>query len=251
MKKNTITFLFIIIPAIVFAQGELTENKGGGLVFNEYTWGIGIRTNGIVLDFSYLKMNTTTWRNLYQVSFHTYKSSKEIRLANPNDYNGRRFSYGKSNDFFSLAFNYGKSRRYYNKKDKGGIEIRGMISAGLEMGFLKPIYYYNNPNSDEKVKFNSGTHQSIETLYGKAFFTYGLSETVIVPGINMKISTTFEYSQKQYKIRQLETGIKTSLFARNVQIMENDTWNFLFASFYVTVSFGKKINPRVKNLDLE
>lgn len=235
-----VTFLSITS----FAQGEI-DSTPKALIRHEYTIGGILYSSGWGAEFSYGKMKTIKLKTLYSVDFAIVHDPKEIKISNPYSSQNSRYVYGKTHSLVNFRFTYGNLHRFYQKLDKGGIEVRGYYKIGLVLGFAKPIYY--KIGSEQKIeKFNSAAHVSSNDIYGKASFFKGISETKVLPGVNAKSALSFEFGKKDLIINAIEGGFSVDVFPKKIEIMANEYNDFYFISLFIVGRFGKVVNPRIK-----
>ncbi len=238
-----VIFIFVLLHSVlIFGQGEIdTEKKA--LIRHEKTFFLSINSNGWGCGFSYGKMINAFKKKIYSAELVVIKDAKEIKINNPYQPNFKRFIYGKNNIFYDFRFGYGRLIKLFDKKDKGGIEVRYFYSGGLNIGILKPVYYITSINPLKEEKFNSSLHTA-GSIYGGASYFKGFDELKFVPGIFIKIGSSFEFGKKDIVINALEGGVNLDLFPKKIDIMANDKNKFYFLAIFVSYRFGKIINPR-------
>ncbi len=241
---------FCILQAFLsFGQGDI-DSLPKALIRNEHSFAAHLYTNGWGAEYCYGKMNNIHKKTLYSFDFSVVHDPKEVKVSNPYSSENSRYVYGKTNVFFDTRFTYGKLFSLYQKKDKGGIEIRCYYKIGPVLGFLKPIYY--KVGADMKVeKFNSAAHVSIADIYGKASFFKGFNEMKVIPGIHAKGAVSFEFGKKDLMISAIEGGVSVDVFVKEIEIMANNYNDFYFAALFISGRFGKIKNPRLRYLNKE
>jgi hypothetical protein len=200
-----------------------------------------LTSNGWGGGFSYAKMKTIFHKNLWNFELVTIHDPKEYK-QNPSSYDGRRFVYGKKNAFWNFRSQWGFQNQLYAKRDKGGIEIRYYLIPGIDLGFLKPVYYNF---SDGKVRKFTVQHSA--TIIGRAPFYKGFNELHIIPGATITLGSSFEFSKRDRIINALEGGLTFDLFPKEVVLMANDYNKMWFLSFFISYKFGKVVNPRISD----
>lgn len=243
-------FLFVGICVLngfgVFAQGQI-DSLPKAFTRHEHTVGGNLYTNGWGIGYTYGHMNKAKLKALYSIDFSVIHDPKEIKTTNPASSENNRFVYGKTNFLLNLNFTYGKLHRLFEKKDVGGIEIRYFYKVGPAMGFQKPIYYRFISDGEESVeKFTNATHHLIGNIEGKASFFKGFDEINIVPGIHANGGVSFEFGKQDLLINALEGGVSLDIFTKRIELMANEYSQFIFPSLYLTLRFGKIVDPRIK-----
>lgn len=250
MKKLaiiTVFFSVLFLPAR--GQGEIDEQQK--LFFrNESSWGLTLTTAGYGAGYRYGKRMNFFNSRLYELSVNIIKHPKEIKGSNPNFPNAKRYVFGKENFFFNIQASYGFQRIKFKKKDKGGIEVRFLYTAGISLGFSKPVYYeitYPSPTPGyyytQPEKFNPNIHSPLD-IYSRSSFFKGFSEIGIVPGLTGKLGINFEFSSQDATISSVEIGTTADVYTKKIPIMASNDNRFFFPTLYVSVRFGKVVDKR-------
>ena len=243
MRYASLIFLFLtIFSSFAIAQGDI-NNEQKVLIRNERSYHFTLNSNGWGGGFTYGKMINIYRKKLYSIELVFIRDAKELKINNPYQPDFRRFVYGKNNEFYNFRFGYGHLFKLYDKKDKGGIEVRCYYHVGPVLGVLKPVYYVTGTNPLVTEKFNSSLHTATSILGGASYFK-GFSELKVVPGAFVKLGASFEFSKKDLLINALEGGVILDAFAKKINLMANDNNQFLFLAIFVSYRFGKIINPR-------
>ncbi|NJM14702.1 MAG: hypothetical protein HC896_04375 [Bacteroidales bacterium] len=132
----------------------------------------------------------------------------------------------------------------YRKIDKGGIEINQDLSAGINMGITKPIYYQlvDSINYEYRIVFTSEKKYPADDhieVYDKASFFKGFNEIGVYPGLHAKYAISFDFSSQDKFVKAIETGAVLDVFIRPIPIMAK-VQNFpVFLSMFVSYRFGR------------
>lgn len=232
----------------VNAQGDISDEKKA-LIRNEHTFDFLLNSNGWGFGYSYGKMKNIHRKTMYTIEWVSIKDQKEKKFTSHPDY--RRFVFGKQNDFLNFRFGYGNLITLYDKKDKGGIEIRWFYQLGPVLGFLKPVYYYTVnttlPGTDpiRIENFESLVRKGSNILGGASYFK-GFDELSVLPGLYAKIGGSFEFSKTDLIVNALECGITFDCYPKKVEIMANNQNKFYFLSIFISYRFGRIYNPHAK-----
>lgn len=205
---------------------------------DEITGGLQIKTNGWGLDFRRGYYKNPKLKNYWEVGLYNTKHPKEQKRATYYSIT-ERYVYGKLNKVYNINAGYGKQFLIFEKKEIGTVDIRIISSAGINLAFLKPIYYEIILNSDletviEKYK---PSHQP-GLIAGKAPFYKGLNEIKINPGVYFKLGTSFEHSRNVKSIRSFELGIKSTLYLKKLQIMAEIDNPQIIVSLFISYRIG-------------
>jgi len=251
MPKQSIMLriIFVFIPVIFFQTLLICQNSSAQTVLlrkeqsyygkiHSEGWGFGFRTG---------KHLTIENKFMYDFSFYTMKSPKEVRLISNLFYtNAKSYYYGKMNYFFILQSSIGRKKIRNEKPYWGGIEVRSFYFIGPAIGFAKPVYLYvfdySKPFVNPSIEKYDPEKHFYENIYGRGPFFKGFNEIKLHPGINFKAGLNFEFSTADENIRSLETGVMVNAFLRPVEIMSFNKKDYFFISLYLSYHFGKRFN---------
>ncbi len=257
MKPLTFIWILagILLTPKLFGQGEIAAEDR--IFFrNERTFSGNLYSNGWSANFRYAFRQDAASSFILDADFATLKHPKEVQsqsiyLAGW----GRRFVFGKLNEVGLVRAGAGYQKELFRKFDQGGISLRYFGSAGLTLGMLKPIYYYqvlgfnpltNQPVVNEGSLFDPDYMQSTWDIYDKRSFFIGLGETTFNPGVFARIGLCFEYSNEDQQVRALEGGVQMEGFLRKMPILASTENNRFFISLYAGYRFGRVVDARFK-----
>jgi hypothetical protein len=237
MKKIVIIFL-IFQNLLLFGQEDLSKQKN--LMYqDEISFGIKLSTNGWGMDFRRGYFVNVHKKKLYEIGFNTIHHPKEYRESSIY-YLTKTFVYGKMNLCYDIKAGIGRQYMLFDKKEPGSVAIRIILTTGLDIAFLKPIYYkiiINQQNGASDYEKYNPAHQPAYVIQ-KAPFTMGLSETKIDPGIYLKLGTSFEHSKKVNIINSLELGVEAYYFLYKPQIMAEVNNPQFIVSLFMSYRLG-------------
>lgn len=248
--------VLLFLPVTVLSQGEIDDSRINSNR-NENSFGILFNSNGLGISYRHGKRLDGFRKRLFEIDYVGIRHPKEIKSYNDLNSSQKKFVYGKINQFGTLRIGFGKQKEIFSKTDKGGIAIRYFYSVGVNIGFLKPIYYevaYPDP-FDYRLynliieKYDFYEQHTEGFVYGKASFFEGLGETKIKPGAFLKIGAAFDFSADPEKIRSIEAGFSLDLFLDIIPIMATRENNQFFPSFFINYRFGKTYSKRLKNIE--
>ena len=204
----------------------------GGLFLHSAGWGLSYRKGKHVTGYK---------KRFYEIEFATMKSSKEIKVTNPNYENSKPFVFGKLNFFMLLRGGYGMQRTLFSRGRHNGVEIRYIYAGGPVAGFTKPVYLeIFQPDQLPKAEaYDPNIHQ-IQDIFGRAAFTYGLDKMRLYPGAYGKFALSFEYGSTSTDIKTIETGVFVDAFLRDIPIMAYVDNKSYFINLYVALTWGGK-----------
>lgn len=246
--KRVLFIVFISISSFSFGQQnpfEYEEEKPP-LMKNEFSFGLNIHTSGWGLDFRRGKHITGYKKRVFEAELVSMKHAKEIRSVNPYFDNAKSFFYGKMNTLTVLRTGVGKQKVIYSKAEKGGVEVRLNYTAGLSLGFAKPVYlnilYPTQYDREYEVvveKYDPEKHY-IDNIYGRAPFTEGFSEIKVYPGGYAKLGFSFESGNYADDVKVIEVGAALDAFGKKIPIMAYAENNQFYFNFYINLLYGRK-----------
>ncbi|MCQ2975885.1 MAG: hypothetical protein MJ211_13880 [Bacteroidales bacterium] len=244
MKKLGLLLLVFYLCENVFAQGEIdTEKKI--LIRDEWSLGIAAKTNGFECDYRSGKFVSIYKKKLWDAGFSTIKHSQEFRRSNPYISGYGQYCYGKKNFCAEIFYSRGIQKNLFLKHDLNSIEFRFFYFGGVQLAFLKPIYYeiYYSAEDIRSEKCDiTSPYQDADVTLGKSSFSKGFDEITVVPGAFVKAGFSFEFGKKDTKLTALEAGIKFSAFAKKLEIMDQDKNPQFITNLFVTFRFGRVMN---------
>jgi hypothetical protein len=265
--KTIFYILFILLPLISIAQKKEIEAKKPAkinaqdknvklLMHDEYSYGLGLNTNGWTLAYNKTKIVHFTKKKFWEIEFSKIKGDKETK-TDPVDYDVNRpmpkkYVYGKRNSLFVLEYRKGINYKLTQKSIKNGVEISWNTSAGLTLGLLKPYYLVLKRGlpdnlieySDEKYSASNDSiflnKATLAGIYGYSGFWKGIGRTVPMPGFNARIGLNFDWAAYDENISSLEVGLKINMFLTTVPLMINKHNYQIFPSFFAIYKIGER-----------
>jgi hypothetical protein len=236
----------IVILSSLNGYSQLPANQNNKASLRKaYYGGLQLHTSGWGGTFTYSKFKTFTTKNTFSVELVSMKHGKEFKRTSTNDERAKGYFYGKQNSLSLLRINRGKKVIIYEKLRKQGLEISFNTKYGVSLGLLKPVYLEIlkvNGNQDIKIvteRYDPELH-NVNNIYGRASNTSGLSELRVIPGINIKGSFIFEFSNERDRVKSIELGLGLDAFYKRLPLMSEIKNNFLYPSVFLNLQFGKK-----------
>jgi len=252
MLKHSILFAFVLIllfPSVAFAQEENENDSISNIVLLEKQWMLGLlaHTNGWGINLRIGKNITFLRQRMWELSYTTYKSPKEIRVINPMFSDSKSYIFGKLNYVSFLRGGIGFQHILNRKPYWGGVQLSALYYGGLSIGITKPMYLYiiRIQSLNEYViieeKYNPEIH-FVEDIYGRGSLLSGITQLGFYPGIYLKGGLEFEFGTKNKRINSIEAGAALDFSPVPIAIMAyNPKQNFFF-TLYLEISLGKRHN---------
>jgi len=244
--KHIITIILLFITTFAFSQVDNLSLKRNIFYQDEITFGLIIKNNGWGMDFRRGYFKSFKYKDFYEIGLFTIKHPKEQKISYTTF--GNKYVYGKLNQIYNIKTGVGKQINLFQKKEIGTVDVRLIISTGLDLAILKPIYYEinNYPNASYYQKYLPSHQPGL--IIGKAPFTKGLNETTINPAAYFKLGTSFEHSKSINAVNSLELGMEASIFLKKLNIMAEVDNPRLIVSLFVAFRIGTlKKNHQKKN----
>ena len=249
MKYILILVVFLSSVSLEAQEVEDLSRAKNLFIQDEISLGAKISTNGWGMDFRNGYFINMKQKKLYEIGFNTIHHPKEYKLSSLY-YPTKSFVYGKLNDCYDIKGGYGRQILLFDKKEPGSVAIRIFFFGGVDLAFLKPIYYsviINNTGDTQEMKYNSGMQPALITE--KASFSKGFNEISFDPGVYVKLGTSFEHSKEVNVIRSLELGIESYFFLDKLNIMGDVNNPRLIVSMFISYRIGALIKNRQKRSD--
>jgi hypothetical protein len=228
----------------------LTQEMGFGFRLNSDGW-----TCFTSRGFIDPEKKVTTF---FTVDISEKKHPKETRSMNenfsvvyPNEVKPLPYKYGKINNFYQIKLGYGAMRELSGRLDKKSVTISWVYAGGLSIGLLKPYYLdLLVPEGAGYVrKFEKYTDQTKEyfldlnnsgTILGGSYFTKGIGELNIEPGLHARSGFYFDYSTTRKSFVGVEVGASIEAYMHTIDIMANAHNKPVFLNFYADFRLGKR-----------
>lgn len=220
------------MPLLGFSQYEEEYDYS-----KEVTWGITTNTNsgvigGLVLKFS-KKMQDRVYRTI-GFEIVNVKHPKEAKYTSRQT--GTSFIFGKQNYLYALRGHYGFERLMFKKAPQQGVRINLGAAVGPTIGIVAP-YYILTPNG-EREQFDPQKHNTINAVQGKGHLFQGLGDSDLVPGINSRVSMSFEFGTFRNNVAGVELGVAAEAYTKKIVIVPTQDNRALFGSVFFTLFWG-------------
>lgn len=236
--RKVITFGFCL--AVFFGTVNYAHAQQGGdyEYSTEMLFGITKATNSGLIGgflFKYTK-ELPKKENLYHgavIEIVNIKHPQEMRYYVENS-----FILGKEHYLYSLRLSYTREFTFFKKASQQGVQVNGLIAAGPTIGFEAPYYVkvdYGPYTVNEPYDPNKN-----QRILGSGNFLEGVGQSSVVPGLNVKAGTVFEFGSFKSNVVGLEVGFQCDFFTRQIIMMPTTINYSIFPSAYLTFFYGSR-----------
>jgi hypothetical protein len=208
---------------------------------NELNLGVNFNTRGSLLGGFTIKYNHQIdfkKAHAFVFEFVNIKDAKEYRSA--TRYTNSTYIYGKNNNLLSMRAMYGRNFLLFNKGKDEGIEMLLNTSGGLALGMEKPYYVLirssNIGDSTGYYKYQDVKNDNL--IASQANILMGLSESKIVPGTSIRLSTILEFGFIRESTIGVEMGTQLDAYSRKINILNYTENKSLFFSAFIVAYMG-------------
>jgi hypothetical protein len=217
MRNRLLIVLLSWIPLFAAAQEPTaTAPPTSGLAF-----GLLAHTFGFGFDVQYHVLRPE-WKYTVGLSMSSYKNLRELKIRSAYaDEGGKEYIYDKLNYCYVLAPTLGLSRSLVSRNIFNRVGLRGGISAGPLLAFLKPYFVnvatpINGNQALVEPKRYDPTKYNYSNIYGVGDYFLGMDEISLVPGARIKATATVDLSSGTAYIRAVELGLFADVFAKRL-----------------------------------
>lgn len=220
MCRSIFFILFIFLSHLSFAQLETSADYRRQVFEKEVTFGIIGHTRGYALNSRFMKFRDGFTKSGLEIDLVKLRHPKEVKspLLGSGS-NSRGFVFNRINSFYTIRAGYIHQNVLFDKTDQGTVAITLVISGGLSLGLVKPVFVQLPPedvgigqsSQIRNVRYNPLEHNQSEIL-GESNWFKGLWETKLKPGAYVKIGMNFDYQLIEKKVTALEVGIVYDYF---------------------------------------
>jgi len=237
-----ILFLLVLCLKFVFASGQ---DDGNYQYTREFDWGINKNTNGGLIGGCMIKksraINSTTFRT-FGAEIMNVKHPKEDRRVSPNS--GNSYIFGKSNYLYALRLQTGFDKILFKKAPQQGVQITYGFAAGPTIGILAPYFVevvFNNGDGVVKQQFDPENPQhTARNIVGSGRLFQGLGKSIIIPGVNAKVSMNFEFGTFKSNVTGFELGLNAEAYSYLICLVPAEQNRTFFTSAFITLYYGTR-----------
>lgn len=246
--RCTSVILFALWTGTTAVAQQSTGADYKRLVYdNDFTLGLHLHTRGYGISFRRSYYPTNFRKYGFETDLVNLRHEKEVKSFGILPGNTRGFVLNKINSFYVLRVGYFREKILYDRYDQNGIIVSWLISGGLSLGFIKPVYIeIENPETSfgpDRIlvrRYNPAEPQ--QNILGQAGFFQGIGETELEPGFYTKTSFLFDYFGTDENIKAIEIGLVADIFRRQIPIFYDYVNPSVFFQLFVNINFGKRWN---------
>jgi hypothetical protein len=220
----------------------LSKEVSGAFRLNTDGWTVAFE-KGKIISKDTKKSDQFHDVRFWQIEFSEKRNPKELRMyANDAATSGAKaFAYGKINNCYMLRLDFGKKKLLAGKPYTNSISVHWLYAGGLTIGLLKPYYIITADKG--AIKYSSDNQASflnVNNIIGASGFSSGISETKIIPGLNVKTALHFDFAANKNLLSAVELGASAEYFTQNIELMANQKAVPYFFNLYAGIQFGKR-----------
>jgi hypothetical protein len=212
---------------------------------NELVGGLNFNTNGGLIGGVMGKYSIHNRGNTYQyigLEIVNVKHPKEVSAIISNT--GNIYTPFKTNAFLPVRLQYGREFLVFEPAEEEGIQFNLIVAGGLSLGILKPymIEYDLGNGNTQLMQFDPDKNLDI---VDKGSIFSGLSQSKIVPGINLKAALSAEFGQYTSNVSGVEIGFLVETYSSKIEMLKAPSFIGIqpvslssFTSAYISIFFG-------------
>jgi hypothetical protein len=235
------TFILLSILFISAISNSIGQTQDSYEYNKEFIWGINKNTySGLIGGLVFKKS-----RKVGDRTFETY-GLELINVRHPQEQRksaagGSFFIYGKSNYLYAIRTQYGRDFVLFNKAPQQGVEIKAVFSAGPTIGIVAPYYIEKSIDGLNTIKeqYDPKKH-NYDDIAGSAGPFYGLGESNIQMGGNLKAALNFETGVLKSQVTGFEVGFLLEAYLKKVVIVPSATNQSIYPTLFLTIFYGSR-----------
>lgn len=240
-KGKFFLLMFILLSGFNASCQEENEDEG---YTSELTFGINFNTNANIIGGVIGKYTREIKKGQYHfigLELLNVKNPKEQRVASSST--GNLYIFQKKNNLFPLRLQYGREFVLFHPAEEEGVQVNFTLAGGPTIGIVKPyMVEYDYGNYSQIEPFDPDKNR---TILGSGGIFSGLDQSKIVPGLNLKASFSFEFSQFRGSVTGVEVGGLVEAYSSHIQlvaiqsVISPQPYNAnTFSSIFVNIFFG-------------
>jgi hypothetical protein len=226
------------------------QAEEGATIFNkQLVYGLIANVDGFGVFIEKATLKSPRVAVLYHISISNRTHPKEERTSavaqsGPFVIQTNPFVFGKVNNFYQASFLYGQQHVIGNKANKNGIEVQGILKAGLTLGMLRPYYTKvdfsptagagTDIRNVKYEKSDANTQTKLldpDRIVSGTGSKYGWTDMQINPGLKAHTGLRFEFGRQADRVTAVELIMQAEFYSKKVtQMVQSKPKNFYFSS---------------------
>jgi hypothetical protein len=207
----------------------------------EFIWGISKNSSsGIIGGFIFKRSRKLEDNQLetYGLEIMNVRHPQEVRKSSTS---GNFFIYGKSNYLFAIRAQYGRDFILFHKAPQQGVEIKGVLAAGPSFGIVSPYYITRGLDGTIREQYDpNNPDHDFGKITGNAGFFYGLGDSKIQLGGNLKAALNFETGVLKSQVTGFEVGFLLDAYTKEVVMVPSASNRSVFPTIFITIFYGSR-----------
>jgi hypothetical protein len=238
---SLLTILSIFIYAGVSAQTQDSYDYN-----SEFIWGINKNSSsGLIGGFVFKKARKISENSLesFGLEIMNVRHPQEVRKSSGS---GNFFIYGKSNYLYSFRLQYGRDFILFHKAPQHGVEIKAVFAAGPSVGVVAPYYIERSLDGGNgvvtvKEQYNpANPNHKFDKIIGNGGFFYGIGESKIQMGGNLKAALNFETGVLKSQVTGFEIGFLLDAYTKKVILVPTAPNRAVYPTIFLTLFYGTR-----------
>lgn len=239
--------LAVGVNSVVWAQFQ--DDSSENMYQSELVFGINFNTNGGLIGGGMIKYSQrlkTKERQYHSFALEIVNIKHPKEQISVSPFTGTSFIYGKTNYLFIARPQYARELILFKKAREQGVQVNFISAAGMSLGIASPYTIrYDDPrdpndNPTEYVQFNPQIHKNPNYIRDTGGPFKGLGMAKINPGLNLKLSFSFEFGVIKSNVSGFEAGWNLDLFSQKIMIFNivQPEGRSYYSSIFLTFFFG-------------
>jgi hypothetical protein len=240
LPQKKFLFLLCLTGISVFGHAQTQDSYE---YQSEFIWGINKNTyGGLIGGFVFKKARKVSEKALetYGLEIVNVKHPQEVRRN--SERTGNFFIFGKANYLYALRLQYGRDFILFQKAPQQGVEIKGVFAAGPTFGIVAPYYVEYTVGNTDGFSTRGQYDPSIDAqrILGTGRLFEGLSDSKIVPGINLKAAINFELGTIKSQVTGFEAGFLVDAYSKKIELVPTAKNYAVYPTFFITLFYGAR-----------
>lgn len=235
---RVLSFLIILILASFTCEAQTQDSYDYN---SEFIWGINKNSSsGIIGGFVFKRSRKLEDNQLetFGLEIMNVRHPQEVRKSSTS---GNFFIYGKSNYLFAFRTQYGRDFILFHKAPQQGVEIKAVFAAGPSFGIVAPYYITRGLDGTIREQYNpNNPDHEFGKITGNAGFFYGLGDSKIQLGGNLKAALNFETGVLKSQVTGFEIGFLLDAYTKKVIMVPSAPNKAVYPTIFITLFYGSR-----------